>query len=219
MTKDERQGPDRDSASRAEYRKKKKKEQQSYDVDLANRLIELGYSGLFQQSEPSTLESIWNATGAPKKLEILVANPKAPVLARFLAAEILFYKDGTFKAENRRETLAPVYAAALSQNLTESANPWGLPGILDGLVGEHLLALGKIIVPELVNLLDNNKRIYYAGSKEATLGNHYGYRVKDLAAYYISLIKAIPFQIDEEPNKRDEEIDAIKHKLEQPEKK
>jgi hypothetical protein len=141
------------------------------------------------------------------------------MLARFLAAEILFYKDGTFKTENRREKLAPVYAAALSQNFTETANPWGLPGVLNGLAGEHLLALGKVIVPELVNLLDNSKRIYYEGSKEATLGNHYGCRVKDLAAYYISMINAIPFQMDEDPNKRDEEIDAIKHKLEQPEKK
>ena len=141
------------------------------------------------------------------------------MLARFLAAEILFYKDGTFKVENLREKLAPVYAAALSENFTESANPWGLPGVLDGLTGEHLLALGKVIVPELVKLLDNNKRIYYEGSKEATLGNHYGYRVKDLAAYYISTIKAIPFQIDEEPIKRDGEIDTLKHKLEQPERK
>ena len=66
------------------------------------------------------------------------------------------------------------------------------------------------MVSELLNLLENEKRVYYAGSEEATLGHHYGYRVKDLAAYYISKIRNIPLELDEDPGKRDEAIGRLK---------
>jgi hypothetical protein len=34
----------------------------------------------------------------------------------------------------------------------------------------------------------------YQGSKEATIGNAYGYRIKDFAAYYIGRILGVPLK-------------------------
>ena len=183
---------------------------QAYPADLANRLVELGHMGLYQQSDEVALADIWNTPGAPEALETLALSPDAPMLARFLAAEVLFYKEGVHRVEKHKQKLARVYAAALADNFTETANPWGLPGVLDGLTGEHLLAIGEPMVSELINLLDNDKRVYYEGSQEATLGHHYGYRVKDLAAYYIGKIRNIPLKLDEDPGRRDETIEKMK---------
>ena len=133
------------------------------------------------------------------------------MLARFLAAEVLFYKDEVHRVEEHKQKLARVYAAALADNFTEVANPWGLPGVIDGLTEEHLLAIGEPMVSELLKLLDNDKRVYYEGSEEATLGYHYGYRVKDLAAYYIGKIRNIPLELDEDPSRREETIEKLKN--------
>ncbi len=181
-----------------------------YSVDLANRLTELGYMALFQQSNAVALRAIWNAPGAPEGLETIAASSNAPKLARFLAAEVLFYKEEVHRVEKHKQELARVYAAALADNFTETANSWGLPGVLDGLTGEHLLAIGEPMVSELLDLLDNANRVYYEGSEEATLGHRYGYRVKDLAAYYISKIRNIPLELDEDPDKRDAAIGNLK---------
>lgn len=183
---------------------------QAYPADLANRLTELGYIGLFQQSDDVALKDIWNAPGAPEALETIAVSSNAPKLARFLAAEILFYRDEAHRLEKHKQELARVYAIALADNFTEVANPWGLPGVTDGLAGEHLLAIGEPMVPELLHLLDNEKRVYYEGSQEATLGHHYGYRVKDLAAYYTSKIRNIPLELDEDASKRNEAIEKLK---------
>ena len=185
-------------------------DRQASPDDLANQLSELGYIGLFQQADEGALESIWNTPGAPGVLETLALSPQAPMLPRFLATEVLFYKEGPRLEEQK---LARVYAAALANNFTETANPWGLPGVLEGLAGEHLLAIGEPMVPELLHLLDNDQRVYYEGSKEATLGHHHGYRVKDLAAYYISKIRHIPFEMDEDPRERDQKIEMLKDSL------
>jgi hypothetical protein len=184
---------------------------QAYPADLANRLAGLGYIGLFQQSDEAALADIWNTPGAPEALETLALSPDAPMPARFLAAELLFYKGGIHRAEEHKQQLARVYAAALADNFTETANPWGLPGVLDGLAAEHLLAIGEPMVPELLNLLDNDKRVYYEGSEEATLGHLYGYRVKDLAAYHIGKIRNTPLKLDEDPSRRDETIEKLKN--------
>lgn len=183
---------------------------QEYNPDLANRLIELGYLGLFQQSDEVDLKAIWNASGAPEALESIAASSNAPMLARFLAAEILLYQGEVFRVVKRKQELARVYAVALADNFTEVANAWGLPGIIDGLAEEHLLTIGEPMVSELLNLLDNEKRIYYEGSQEATLGHHYGYRVKDLAAYYISKITNTLLELDEDPSIRDTAIEKLK---------
>ncbi len=193
---------------------REKKDQQSDYSALVNKLMTIGYIELFQGPNEDVLDTLWKEPEVPEMLTTLTIDPKVPELAQFLAAEILFYKQVDFPHEEQKKQLASVYTTALAQNFTETANPWGLPSVLGGSTGEHLLALKEAAIPELVNLLDHDRHVYYAGSQEATLGSHYGYRVKDLAAYYISQIRGIPFEIDKDPNKRDEEIESLKSKLE-----
>jgi hypothetical protein len=180
---------------------------------LANKLMKLGYIELFQGLDETALDILWNEPGAPEALALLAVDPKAPPLARFLAAEILFSKQESYPPEDQKIQLASVYATALAENYTGAANTWGFPGILSGLTGEHFEALGGAAIPELVSIMDDDKRVYYAGSKEATMGNSYGLRVKDLAAFYISKIRNIPFELDEDPHKRDQEIEKLKSAL------
>lgn len=177
---------------------------------LADRLMAIGYIGLFQGPDEEALGTLWNEPGVPEALATLASDPETPALARFLAAEIMFYKQGMYLSKKQKKQIASVYATALAENFTGAANTWGLPDVLDGLAGEHLLALGEAAVPGLKTLLDDDRRVYYEGSKEATLGNSYRYRVKDLAAFYISKIRNISFKVDEDPNKRDQEIEKLK---------
>lgn len=184
---------------------------QAYPGDLANRLTELGYIGLFQQAGEAALKDVWNAPDAPNALETIAVSSNAPMLARFLAAEILFSQGDVRRVEKHKQVLADVYMAALADNFTEAANPWGLPSVTVGLAGEHLLAIGEPMLPKLLNLLDNYERLYYEGSQEATLGHHCGYRVKDLAAYFITKLRNVPSEPEEDPGRRDKAIEKLKH--------
>ena len=177
---------------------------------LARRLMTIGYIGLFQGSDENASDALWKEPGVPDALAALVLDLEAPALARFLAAEIMFNKQATYPPAEQKKQLASVYATALAENFAGAANTWGLPDVLDGLAGEHFLALGEAAIPELTSLLDDERRVYFAGSQEATLGHHYRYRVKDLAAYYISKIRNIPLELDEDPGKRDEAIEKLK---------
>jgi hypothetical protein len=176
---------------------------------VENRVSALGYIELFQGSDEGLLDGIWNEPGAPDALARLSIDSQAPALARFLAAEIMFYKQAGYPPEEHKKQLASVYATALAQNFTGSANTWGMPGVLEGLAGDHFIGLGEAAVGQLVKLLDDDRRAYYAGSEEATLGNTYRYRVKDLAAFYISKIRNVPLKLDQDPGKRDEEIKKL----------
>lgn len=180
---------------------------------LIDRLTKLGYVGLFQGQDEAELDALWNENGAPQALDLLAVDPKAPALARFLAAEILFRKDRSYPPQEQKNLLAVIYASALTRNFTGTANPWGLPGILGSLLEEHIETLGEAAVTDLAGLLDDDKRVYYAGSQEATRGNSYGYRVKDLAAFYLSKIKGIPLTMEEDYRKRDKEIEKLKNTL------
>jgi hypothetical protein len=180
---------------------------------LANKLMKLGYIELFHGLDETALDTIWNEPGVPEALTTLAVDPGAPTLARFLAAEILFRKQESYPPEEQKKQLASVYATALAENFTEAANTWGLPGVLNGFAEEHFEVLGAAAIPELVKLVNDDKRVYYTGSQEATLGSSYGYRVKDLAAFYISKIRNIPFELNEDPRKRDKEIEKLKNSL------
>lgn len=185
----------------------------AYDQATADRLSELGYIGLFQQADETALNAIGNAPGSAQSLEALLLASGAPMLARFLAAEILWYRDQDALLDRYRPLLAPLYAAALAQDFTQAANAWALPGVSDGLAGQHLLSIGEPMVPELLPLLDDDRRVYYEGSQEATLGHHYAYRIKDLAAYFLSKIANIPLALDADTSLRDEAIEGLKPQL------
>jgi hypothetical protein len=77
--------------------------------------------------------------------------------------------------------------------------------------------LGDPAVPALVRLLDNTGApLTYAGSKEATVGNAYGYRIKDFAAYYLGRIRRIPVSFHSDVAERDQEIARLRQKLAAP---
>ena len=198
----------------SESREREKKGQQSDSSALANRLMTIGYIELFQGPDEDVLDALWKEPGVPESLATLTINPEAPALARFLAAEIMFYKQETYPPDEQKKQLASVYATALAQNFTGVANTWGLPDVLDGFAGEHFVALGEAAIAELASLLEDDRRVYYVGSQEATLGNSYRYRVKDLAAFYIGKIRNTPLELDEDPSKRDEEIEKMKSAVE-----
>jgi hypothetical protein len=180
---------------------------------LADELIATGYIDFFHRLNEDALDRVWGAPDAPASLTALALDPGAKPLARFLAAEILGHKQRLPAGEDQKALLAQVYATALASNFTEMANPWGLPGTLDGGAGEHLVSLGEAAVPALVALLDNATPARYAGSREAMYGNSYSYRVKDLAAFYISRIRNLPFAVDQAPAARDLELEKLKQSL------
>lgn len=175
---------------------------------LAARLVAVGYEKLFLSLDGGELERIWKEPGAAQALE-QVAAQGAPE-ARVLAAEALFARKQGYRPADPA-SLAGAYAQALRK--AELANPWGMPGELDGPLGQHLVSLGEAAVPALVPLLEDTRQVTYGGSKEATVGNDYAYRVKDLAAFYLSKIKKAPLAVPESPKARDAEIAKLRKAL------
>ncbi len=180
---------------------------------LSDELLAVGYDNFFHRMDEEALDRIWRAPNAMNRLAELALDVNAEPLARFLAAEILAHKHSLPEDVEKQTKLAELYATALAENFTGTANPWGLPGTLDGATGEHVVSLGEAAVPHLIGLLDNDARAFYEGSQEATYGNSYAYRVKDLAAFYISRIRDVAFAIDRDPDVRDREIAKLKQSL------
>jgi hypothetical protein len=181
--------------------------------ELVRRLTDLGYLELFQRFGEEAVDAVWATPGAPAELRRLALDPAAPMPARFLAAEVLFARQPGYPPETAKGDLAPVYAAALDENLPRMANPWGLPGQLDGPVGQHAVALGEPAAAALAGLLGDDRPIHYSGSEEATFGNSYRYRVKDIAAFLIASIRSLPFAVDRDPGVRDAEIERLRRSL------
>jgi hypothetical protein len=191
-------------------------ERQTYMMDvpkMAKKLTDLGFIELFHRLTPEALESIWNLPGAAKTLEQVAVNPDVSKLASFLAAEILFRKQADYPPAQAKQQLAETYAIALASNYPQLTNAWGMPGRLDGLAGQHLVALGEAIVPDLNPLLKNATAMIYSGSREASEGNRFHYRVKDFAAFFISQILGLHFEVHEDPSRRDEEIKRLQKML------
>ncbi len=180
---------------------------------IAGKLAQFNYSDLFMQMETETLDALWAEPEADPALHQLVGATGTPPLVAFLAAEILFAKEPGYPPSAERERLAAIYAAALEQNLTRMANPWGLPDQLDEPVAQHFVGLGENAVPVLTRLLENTSGVRYGGSREATYGNSFQYRVKDLAAFYLSKIRGLPYEVKQTPQERDIEIDKLKTSL------
>jgi hypothetical protein len=176
---------------------------------LSKKLSELTFLDVFQRLDRPALESLWNRGRARPTLEAIVRDTAVEPHAGFLAAEILFHKVPGYPPETLRARLAEIYAAALANDYTGMANPWGLPGLSDGETAQHAVQIGETAVPPLRKLLDDRRAVYYSGSQEATFGNRYRYRVKDLAAGLLTRIRNLPFQPDEDPELRDQAIERL----------
>jgi hypothetical protein len=191
-------------------------------TELSNELIEADYMGLFMSSaEYSPLERLWASGKNRDALEALLRDETRPMKARFLAAEVLFAKVDDFPPAGLESTLARIYADALKNTGARSgtyglpANHWGMLYELDDAspLGRHFISLGEAALPALIDLLDEEEGVLYAGSREATVGNERGYRIKDIAAYYVSQIKGIPIQYHRDVAERDREIERLRGML------
>jgi hypothetical protein len=178
--------------------------------ELAERLTALGYANLFLIMDNTALEAIWAEPDSRARLEALAYDQEQPFMPRFLAAEILFAKAEGYPPADARTRLAHVYAAALAHEGVVNANIWAMPDSVDGATGLHVLALGAAVPVAFAPLLDDQTPLFYEGSEEATVGNAYNYRVKDLAALFISSTARLPYTVHPQPQERDAEIERLR---------
>ncbi|HKF48722.1 MAG TPA: hypothetical protein VKB38_15295 [Terracidiphilus sp.] len=181
---------------------------------LVHRLGQTTYLDLFQRLNRKLLEEIWDGGQASFALRAIVIDDPSPPRIRFLAAEILFTMDPAYPNGEALESLASIYAGALRDAPREMANPWGLPGSADGPIADHVLRIGAGAVPALRPLLDDAAPVKFSGSREATYGNRFAWRVKDIAASLLARICGIPFNPVPDPSARDSAIVHLKAALE-----
>jgi len=180
---------------------------------LEEKLASVGFQALFQRLTPDVLDAVWRDGAARAALTKLALDPARTALVRFLAAEVLFAKAPGYPPAAARPALAPVYAQALARGFAGSANPWGLPGDEGAATARHVVALGGAALPALLDLLDDNTSMSYHGSREATAGNRYRYRVKDVAAALIAAIRGDAWPVDLDPAARDRAIEALRERI------
>lgn len=169
------------------------------------------------ETREAVIDAIWDEAGATTdRLVAIAADEGAPIKSRFLACEVLFEHELTGIGEIGDGKVADIYVAALLGNLTGRANSWGLlyEHNDEGPVGIRFVMIGKAAVGALRPLLaDDRQTMTYEGSEEATVGNAYGFRVKDYAAYYLSKILRRPLAYHADPVDRDLAIDAFARAL------
>lgn len=180
-------------------------------TDLQTTLLKLGYRNLFMRLDKHHLERLWHQPNAPHDLLTIALDADADMQARLLASEILFDKDDTFPPYDTRSDLARVYCDGL-KNAT-AGNMWALPAHFIGVLGHHLIQFRKQAIAPLIDLLDDERVIYYEGSAEATLGNRLKIRVKDLSAFFISRIIMQPIELLNDHHTRDQLIRDLKNTL------
>jgi len=187
--------------------------------DLVNTLLDASGDLFNYAIRGSAVDRIWATPDSLARLIAIARAPDAPIKARFLACEVLFDKHFIFVSEVGARVVAEIYTHALVHDFTGMANSWGLlyEHNDEGAVGIRFISLGEDAVPALTALLDNASRtLTYAGSEEATVGNAYGFRIKDYAAFYLGKIRRLPVAFHSRPEDRDREIAKLARTLEQP---
>ncbi len=182
-------------------------------ASVTDTLHNLGYAALFLRVDTTVREALWEMPGAPETCARLVLDSLADLTARLCAAEMLFHHVVGYPAPAERATLAELYAAALVRNSAGVGNPWGIPGESDGEMFAHVVSLGDAAIAPFRALLHDETPLAYAGSKEATFGNSYHMRVKDLAAMIIARVLNRSFVVDRHPSVRDSAITQLERDL------
>lgn len=181
--------------------------------ELVDKLVRGAYGDFFNYTiREDAVAAVWAESDSLERLQAIVRDRAASMRARFLACEVLFDKHFVFVREIGPPAVAEIYAYALAHNLTGVANSWGLLYEHDdaGPVGIRFEMLGEPAVPALVGLLgDASRPLRYVGGEDATVGNAYGFRVKDFAAFYLGRIKRISVAFHQRPEDRDREISAL----------
>jgi hypothetical protein len=150
-------------------------------------------------------ERAWEHDG---ELRSTVADAGAEPRARALAAAVLDAHDA---GDLPATTMADAYVGGLRAGaFSDFANPWGVPGGALGPIGARVAGFGDAAVPALTGALDDDAPLRFSGSREATIGNAAGWRVKDAAASVLATILGTPFADDAEPAARDDAIAELK---------
>lgn len=170
------------------------------------------YSKLFLRGSKSLSDSVWALDSSREILECIVEKNDIDGRSRFFAAEVLFTHSKWRPEGPLKRTVALLYAEALKENYTDIANPWGLPDDL-GNIGKHVILLDEEAIKAFSPLLDCRIPLTYAGSRAATAGMLYKYRVKDVAATYISEQLGRSFNGERAPLLRNIQIRKLKHIL------
>ncbi len=190
---------------------------ESSTASFARKLVAREFGEFFiYPMHDETIENIWSDSTNHQLLDNILDDATVSDEARFLACEVFFKKDILFMQRHPPEKVAEIYTQALSNDFTGMANSWGLlyERQDEGTVGIVFLKIGEEAIPALSKLLDDERtNLKYEGSKEATVGNGYGYRIKDFAAYYIGRILGNPLKYYPDLADRDEQINALKKEL------
>lgn len=141
--------------------------------------------------------------GARSKLAVACADEQLPAPLRVLAHELLLEA-----GEAANPALADAYCQALPASFAH--NWWGMPGQFVERLGRTLLSFGEAALPCLSHLLDDRRPLGYFGSEEPTLSAKHLYRVSDLAAYFIALIKGVAYKDAPDQQTRDEQIEELR---------
>jgi hypothetical protein len=184
----------------------------SASAELGRQIAARDFGLLFYWPQHEmTVNKIWTQAGGPA-LDALIEDRDAPLLARLVAAEVMFQNDFSFVERHDEKLIAQLYARALRERATPNANVWGLLWIDDGVgeLGGRFIILERAAVPALRELLADETVVdWYEGSEEATLGNRARYRIKDFAAYYLSRIINHPLPFQQDFAARDAEIATL----------
>jgi hypothetical protein len=193
--------------------------------DLATQIAAADYRQLTSESS-AIAETLWANGDNAQALTSIVVDVTQPERVRFLALELSWTRLGHLPAGISQQVAADLITSALQhtpfeqENWGLAGNDWGLLWFLDAdgyegarPLGLHLIVLGKDAMEPLATLLGDASIVEYEGSKEAMVGNDLGYRVMDVAAYFIGRISGdrIPFETD--LAKRDAAIADLKAKL------
>ncbi len=183
-------------------------------------LNETDYRELFLSADDH-LKELWANGNNKQDLRKIIENPGSSDKSKFLAAELLS-KFEVPLTEKAHADLARVYAAALKDTNANldgeyqlSGNMWGYLYEHDdpGELGARIMQFEAAAVPYLQELLNDNGPVLYEGSREATVGNEYQYRIKDFAAFYLSKITNISITFYHGREQRDAEIERFRKKL------
>jgi hypothetical protein len=193
--------------------------------DLVKRLAARNYRQLV--SEGNAESETMRADGAnAQALTRLILDATQAERVRFLALELSWTRIGHLPEDISKQEAAGLMTSALQHTPFEQDN-WGLAGNDWGLLwfleadgyegaqslGLHLISLGHDALEPLEKMLDNTTLVEYEGSKEAMVGNDLGYRVMDVAAYFIGRITGKPMQYSADVAERDRGIAALKAQL------
>jgi hypothetical protein len=179
---------------------------------LARTIDQLSYGDLFLQGDDAAQRRIWSKPGAGRDLQSIVLDSRKSKRARFLAAELLATRSKPPPKGVPNEVLAQVYVEGLRSGASQMANPWGAPGSA-GPLSQRVVALGKVAIAPLLEALDDPARMQYGGSRDASIGNSYEWRVKDQAASILAAIRGERLDPDRDPLKRDKAISALRARV------